>query len=65
MSSQRYTSEQATNRMSNKRCPECGAPPVTHTNDNRFWIPRACDLTLTGVMERIEQFEADQAAVKP
>lgn len=58
--SQRYSSEVARSRMSNKRCPECGAPPVTHSNDNRFWIPRACDLTVDGVIGRIDQYAHDE-----
>jgi hypothetical protein len=56
---QRYFSETARDRMAEGRCPECGMTPGTHTDDPRFWIPRRCDLTPNGVVERINQYHAD------
>jgi hypothetical protein len=41
-------------------CPECGDPADKHLDDNRFWLPRRCDLLPRGVVAAIEQFEADQ-----
>ena len=61
MSAQRYTSPNALSRMASGLCPECGNAVVAHSNDIRFWVPRTCDLTIQGVVDRIEQFKADRA----
>ena len=58
---QRYTSPVACERMAAGNCPECGEPAEGHVNDQRFWIPRACDLLPHGVTGRIAQYQADQA----
>lgn len=59
---QRYTHPVALERMSHNLCPECGGPPLMHSGDLRFWIPRSCDLTPVGVEERIAQHRASSAA---
>ena len=58
-SGQRYTHPVAHERMSHDLCPECGDPVATHSNDQRFWIPRACDLTAQGVTDRIAAYKWD------
>lgn len=60
---QRYTGTVARERMSEDNCPECGDLPAAHSSDNRFWIPRACDLTLEGVKDRIAQYWSDLAEI--
>ena len=57
---QRYTQPTARERMSHGLCPECGGPPATHSNDLRFWMPRACDLTAQGVA-----YEWDTRVIPP
>ena len=59
MSAQRYSHPIARERMSHSLCPECGTPAATHSDDMRFWIPRACDLTPRGVTDRIEQYQGE------
>lgn len=59
--SQRYTSPVARERMAHGLCPECGAPAATHLADARFWVPRLCDLTHQGVVDRIRQHTWDQS----
>lgn len=59
---QRYHDDTSHRRMAAENCPECGEPASEHVNDNRFWIPRRCDLLPHGVTERIEQHQADRAA---
>lgn len=61
MSAQRYAPGVAHKRMAADTCPECGEPAGEHLNDNRFWMPRRCDLLPHGVVERIEQYRADVA----
>lgn len=56
---QSYPQLVARERMSRGLCPECGQPPATHSNDLRFWMPRACDLTQTGVVDRIDQYRTE------
>ena len=58
--SQRYTHPTAQERMARDLCPECGQPAWDHTNEVRFWVPRACDLLPQGVTDRIAQYRADQ-----
>lgn len=56
---QRYHLPVAHDRMAQNLCPECGAAPDTHSNDQRFWIPRGCDLTRVGVEDRIAAYVYD------
>ncbi len=56
---QTYQSETARIRMHQGLCPECGKTALIHDPDNRFWLPRGCDLTQAGVTDRIEQFRTD------
>jgi len=56
---QRYTQQIPRERMVSGLCPECGLPPLPHLSDTRFWIPRQCDLTREGVLDRIAQYESD------
>lgn len=65
MSAQRYKHPVARERMSHSLCPECGLAATTHGDDVRFWIPRACDLTFRGVVDRIEQYRADEIERTP
>jgi hypothetical protein len=51
---QQYTDFKAIASMRMGGCPECGRPPERHSPDNRFWIPRECDLTPKGVTDRID-----------
>jgi hypothetical protein len=62
VSAQRYASPVAQEKMRQNLCPECGCKPETHSDDTRFWVPRICDLTRTGVEDRIAQFRADEQA---
>ena len=59
MSTQRYSSPVARERMGRGRCPECGEPPEHHLDDIRFWIPRSCSLLTRGVIDRIDQYKTD------
>ena len=59
MSAQRYASPVAQERMARGTCPECGDSALAHSNDPRFWMPRSCDLTAQGVVDRINQHAAD------
>lgn len=61
---QRYAAQIARERMASGACPECGAIPSEHSADLRFWIPRGCDLTRDGVLDRIAQFKADLSAAQ-
>lgn len=56
---QHYSQPVARERMAHNLCPECGGPVATHSNDLRFWMPRACDLTAVGVEDRIAQYRAE------
>lgn len=56
---QRYTSETARARMAVSTCPECGQWPERHLASNAFWLPRHCDLTQAGVIDRIAAFRGD------
>jgi hypothetical protein len=57
---QNYRDAAARIRMRDGFCPECGARPDAHTDDNRFWLlPSGCDLTIRGVLDRIQQFNDD------
>lgn len=62
---QRYTNPIARTRMSRGQCPECGEAPDRHLDSTAFWLPRTCDLTRTGVIDRIDTFEADDATRPP
>lgn len=62
MSAQRYGAGVAHDRMAANQCPECGEDAANHLADNRFWIPRNCDLMPQGVVDRIAQYVADQGA---
>ena len=59
---QKYTNPIALTRMSAGQCPECGADPALHLDSPAFWLPRACDLTPSGVTDRIAAFDTDLAA---
>ena len=65
MSAQRYSHPTALQRMGNGLCPECGEASSAHLDDPRFWLPRRCDLMPHGVVERINQYEADRAEDQP
>jgi hypothetical protein len=54
---QRYSTPTDRGRMANGLCPECGESSREHIDDPRFWIPRRCDLTPAGVVDRINQYE--------
>lgn len=56
---QRYASEAARARMSEGNCPECGQMPKQHLDSPEFWLPRHCDLTRAGVIDRIATFRED------
>jgi hypothetical protein len=56
---QRYSSPVARGRMAAGLCPECGDSPRTHSADPRFWVPRRCDLTPVGVVERVQQYQSE------
>ncbi len=58
---QLYTNPGARSRMSEGQCPECGDGPDRHLDSAEFWLPRACDLTRAGVIDRIDAFNADLA----
>ena len=58
---QLYTNPTARTRMSEGHCPECGDDPDSHLDSAAFWLPRACDLTRAGVVDRIDAFNADLA----
>lgn len=60
---QRYSQPVPRERMLHGLCPECGQPASTHSNDLRFWMPRACDLTQTGVIDRIDQYRSETTDV--
>jgi hypothetical protein len=62
MSAQRYTAPLAHERMDAGLCPECGGTASNHLDDNRFWLPRTCDLLPRGVEERVLQYRADKEA---
>lgn len=55
--SQRYFSENALDRMENGRCPECGDYADRHDGDFEY-----CDISPTGVSDRLRQYRADRAA---
>jgi hypothetical protein len=57
---QRYRSETAHARMAADTCPECGQEPDRHLDSPEFWLPRHCDLTTSGVRDRIAAFKEDQ-----
>lgn len=59
---QRYKSSLAHERMEKNTCPECGEDQYAHSNDPRFWVPRACSLLPAGVEDRIAQYFADKEA---
>jgi hypothetical protein len=60
MGDQRYTHPTALARMAEGNCPECGQPVGVHRANSLFWLPGIpCSLTVAGVQDRIEQFEAD------
>ena len=44
-----------------RQCPECGQDPDRHLDSPEFWLPRACDLTRAGVVDRLDAFNADLA----
>ena len=56
---QKYKSETARARMAAGTCPECGQPPGRHLESPEFWLPRDCDLTVTGVVDRITAFDGE------
>lgn len=56
---QRYASETAWARMLRRLCPECGQKPGEHLNAREFWMPRNCDLTRDGVVDRIQAYHDD------
>jgi hypothetical protein len=59
---QTYTAPVARERMAAGLCPECGQAVDTHVADNRFWIPRRCDLLPAGVTDRIDHYQAQEAS---
>jgi len=58
---QMYSNPTARTRMSEGQCPECGQDPGRHLDSPEFWLPRACDLTRAGVVDRLAAFNADLA----
>lgn len=56
-----YTHPVAHTRMSEGQCPECGQDPDRHLHSSAFWLPRRCDLTRAGVVDRIDAFNAAPA----
>jgi hypothetical protein len=56
---QRYDYPIALANMAAGNCPECGEHPDTHSEDTRFWLRWGCDLTRTGVLDRLAQYRAD------
>jgi hypothetical protein len=62
---QTYTNPIAHTRMTAGQCPECGDDPDRHLDSPAFWLPRTCDLTHSGVTDRIAAFNADRAAAGP
>lgn len=55
---QSYKDPIARARMGSGQCPECGEDPNQHLDSAEFWIPRRCDLTKSGVLDRICAFNA-------
>lgn len=62
---QLYSDPTARTRMDAGKCPECGQDPGQHLDSTAFWIPRACDLTRAGVVDRINAFETEGNAPSP
>jgi len=63
VSAQSYADPIARKWMAGGRCPECGQSPRQHSNDSRFWIPRACSLLERGVLDRIAQYDSEVSRV--
>lgn len=59
---QLYNDPASRARMGAGKCPECGEDPNQHLDSADFWIPRRCDLTRPGVLDRIGAFEATSSA---
>lgn len=57
---QRYKGALTLSFMEAGNCPECGESPEVHLDDNRFWLPRRCDLLPHGVRDRIAQYQQDK-----
>lgn len=56
-----YAHPVALTRMTEGQCPECGEDPDRHLDSSAFWLPRGCDLTRAGVVDRIDAFNAAPA----